>query len=448
MYVADLNTDWYNYRDHRWANAVLVDASNTTIKNKYFKSDNTLRDDIAGIQVPMEEVLQMYVWIPRYKYQLWNVNNEGKPKQLINIKFEKDTENTGDITCTYTDMKDGTVEEKCVKKGTENTVQNNDWYTHPAFTFGETELPGFWVGKFEPSDPTDPTGRKINVISEITILPDKTSMVVKMVNAIFNAERAIETNSKYNLNSTEVDTHLMKNIEWGAVAYLTQSIYGIYKDENTCNIDGMDFAACEVWINNTAQGTGTNETFVSWAYGGTYTGCVGESVSAKVKWNTEENTPAKCDDDKKWNTGGVKASTTGNIYGVYDMAGGAFEYVMGATVNQTGGGLYIASSGLQATSLPDAKYYDMYTFSNNTLTHARGHLGDATRETLSNFGVGAGGWNGDLAVFPNATTSGANPWFTYGAQYNHGTSAGVFAFANVHGNAAWNISFRSILSAE
>ena len=32
-----------------------------------------------------------------------------------------------------------------------NGTSNGEWLTHPAFTFGNTELNGFWVGKFEPS---------------------------------------------------------------------------------------------------------------------------------------------------------------------------------------------------------------------------------------------------------------------------------------------------------
>ena len=58
--VADTNSEWYNYDRHEWANAVLVDASNPTIKAKYFDSTNKLKADIAGVQVPMEEILQMY----------------------------------------------------------------------------------------------------------------------------------------------------------------------------------------------------------------------------------------------------------------------------------------------------------------------------------------------------------------------------------------------------
>ena len=41
-----------------------------------------------------------------------------------------------------------------------------------------------------------------------------------------NASRNIESNSQYNLPATGINTHMMKNIEWGVVAYLTQSKYG------------------------------------------------------------------------------------------------------------------------------------------------------------------------------------------------------------------------------
>ena len=35
-----------------------------------------------------------------------------------------------------------------------------------------------------------------------------------------------QTGNSFGFVSGEVDTHMSKNNEWGAVAYLTQSIYG------------------------------------------------------------------------------------------------------------------------------------------------------------------------------------------------------------------------------
>ncbi len=436
IYIANVDAKWYDYDNNEWANAVLINYTDPTTKAKFYDGDKLKINQ----EVSEDDILQMYVWIPRYRYKLFNANaGDSVEKQLIDIEFEKDTETTGNVSCTYTDMKNGTVLEDC------KNAENGNWYTHPAFTFGNTELKGFWVGKFEPSDAEDEIGKNSN-IGEITILPNKTSMSTKTVSTIFNATRDIELekSSKYNLNVNEIDTHTAKNSEWGAVAYLTQSVYGIYKDKKTCNIEGMPFDTCEVWINNTVQGTGDSGM---WKYGGTYTGCVGESVNAAIKYNTKAGTVAECDPDKQWNTGGVKASTTGNMYGVYDMVGGDMEYVMGATVNQTGGGLYLASSGFQSSSLPESKYYDLYTFDDENTTQERGHLGDATREILLTYGNDTGGWNGDYTRFSAETSSERCPWIARGGCYFGDNTAGVFAFFWAYGGTNTNHSFRSVLSA-
>jgi formylglycine-generating enzyme required for sulfatase activity len=80
---------------------------------------------------------------------------------------------------------------------------------------------------------------------------------------------------------------------------------------------------------------------------------------------------------------GVNASTTGNQYGIYDMSGGAWEYVMGNMVDSSGN-YYSSNANL---SQPDSKYYDSYAYSASIFTdHARGKLGDATKEILKTFG--------------------------------------------------------------
>ncbi len=450
VYVADIDSDWYNYQDHRWGNAVLVDNTKEGVTAKYFDSNNKLRDDIAGEQIPMDEILQMYVWIPRYKYQLWNVNNEGVPKQLINIKFEKGIETTGDITCKYTNEGNGIITESCLNEKRKE-ASNGEWYTHPAFTFkgtledNGTELKGIWVGKFEASDPEDPTGRA-DTLSGITILPNKTSTVRNPIGTMFYTTRSIEQDSKYNLNSNEIDTHMMKNVEWGAVAYLTQSIYGIYKDENTCNIDNMSFNECEVWINNTVQGI-TMQPSTQYNYGGTHTGCVGDKVDAAVKLNNNGTQPAMCDVDKQWNIGGVKASTTGNMYGIYDMNGGAYDHIMGVLIKQTGDGPYLDRSGFDGNTISDSKYYDLYTFDTSYTTYERGHLGDATREIVQNLkDSNTGGWNGDTILFPSLGID-VWQWFSRGGWYAEAARAGLFNFIRIYYGANTGSSIRVVLTA-
>ena len=370
--IADTNEEWYNYDNLEWANAILIDQSNADIKNKYINSDNSYK---AGTIVDMADILQMYVWIPRYRYQLFNVNGEDIEPQMINVIFENNT----------TPKFNGKV--------------NGQWLTHPAFTFGTTELSGIWVGKFESSNST----------FDVKIIPNVSSLREIELGDMFNASRAIESNSKYGLSASEVDTHMMKNMEWGAVAYLTNSKYGRYESSDSCISSG-----CEVLINN-------NNNFT--------TGCAGSSVS--------ESSSSSCN---QWNTtNGVNASTTGNIYGIYDMSGGAWEYVMG-NMTDSSGAFYPSYSGL---SQLDSKYYDSYTYGTSYDDHSRGHLGDATKEVIAN-SSNYEAWNNDYAYFAYSST----PWFKRGGNYNNGSSAGVFAFYFSDGYANSNNSWRVVLSSE
>ncbi len=430
MKIADITEEWYDYNDHKWGNAVLIDNTNEEIRNKFYKEDGTLR---INQTITEEDILQMYVWIPRYKYQLFNaVAKESAPKQIINIEFEQGVTSTGTVTCIIA----ANGKETC-----QNDI-NGNWYTHPAFTFGDTELPGIWVGKFEPSDKEDPIGKNENDIGEITILPNKTSMVNKNIATAFYAEQALsEEGNKYNLKQDEVDTRVMKNMEWGAVVYLTESTYGIFKDSQNCNIEGINFTDCVVWQNPIAQGTEDKTK------GGTYTGCVDTQYTPK--WNTEENTLAKCEADNQWKTGGTKASTTGNVYGIFDMSGGASDSVMGVMIQENSIiPYYNTTSGFDAENMPDSKYYDIYEYGRTQVSHERGHLGDATRETLSIYGNNSGSWDWDHAFFLCINgADGLKSWFTRGGNQTSGNHSGILAFTFDFGNNSIAKTFRSVLSA-
>ena len=368
--VADTSSKWYDYEAHEWANAVLVNCADSAIKSKYFDSNNKVLASAVGKTVSMDEIMQMYVYIPRYKYQLFNAEDGTSVEQAINITFESKT--TAKSTGT----------------------KNGEWLTHPAFTFGDTELAGIWVGKFETS----------NTSSLPKIVPNVSSLRDMNVSHQFNTSRLMTTTlaSTYG-TSTNDDSHMMKNMEWGAVAYLSSSIYGRYTNASTCIESG-----CEVWINNNSSYT---------------TGCVGSSVSASQA--------STCN---AWNTAtGVNASTTGNIYGIYDMSGGAYEYVMG-NYNDT-----IKNAGF--SSMPAAKYYDKYMGTDSMGDFTKYHLGDATKETVKAKYIGAYAWYGDSSY---AVVS-SNPWVLRGGYYGDRTEAGVFNFSSNHGD--WNgaTSFRVVL---
>ena len=400
--VASSTEEWFNYGKHKWANAVLVDCSDNTIKNKYFNSDMQLREDAVGQTISMDEILQMYVWIPRYRYKLFNAENGTASEQAVEIEFEK----------ASADKSTGT--------------KNGEWLTHPAFTFGNTELPGFWAAKFEASGSTD----------NYTIKPNQKSLTNINLATMYNTSRSTAVNAlKYGLNAQSIDTHMMKNMEWGAIAFLTNSIYGRYNDASTCIASG-----CEVWINNINTGYG-NGTAVDGQpqWGPSITGCAGSSTSAGVS-----NSQTACASGYDWKTKGVNASTTGNQYGIYDMSGGAWEYVMGVQ-KDADGNVQVGSSGFSTSSLPDSKYYDLYDYqAEDGVGYTRYHLGDATREVLKNTSSqGGNAWWSDYSY--NIYSS--NPWVDRGGLYYNGSVAGVFYFHRGNGWGCTGSSFRSVLSA-
>jgi hypothetical protein len=395
--VADITSEWYNYTNHNWANAVLVNCADSTIKNKYFDANMNLLSSAVGTIIPMDDILQMYVWIPRYQYLLWNAENGTSDPQAINIMFQNSS------ATKY------------------NGSSNGTWLTHPAFTFGNTELNGIWVGKFETS----------GAITNLTVKPNSVSMVNITVGDIFNATRNEELTyaSNYGISQDEIDTHMMKNMEWGAVAYLTSSIYGRYNNASTCIASG-----CEVWINNVNTGTGYSTTAER---GPSITGCSADSVSATVS-----NNQTACASGYDWKTLGVNASTTGNQYGIYDMSGGTHEYVMGNMVDSNGN-FYSSNAGF--SNQPNTKYYDSYAYSSTDigLDHSRGLLGDATKETLKTFGDEYGGWNDDWSSLPSLGSS----WFIRGNSYYSSTHTGIFSFRRQSGESSV-IGFRSIITAQ
>src|SRR5574344_3172356 len=140
----------------------------------------------AGSSITLSDVLGYFVWIHRYKYAI----TAGTGSRLINVVFEN--KNTAKST---------------------GTAVGTDYLTHPGFTFGTEELNGFWFAKFETTgDETTPT-----------VLPGIASLVNQNISTQFTTSQKF--NSTTYLNGT-ADSHMVMNKEWGAVAYLVNSIYG------------------------------------------------------------------------------------------------------------------------------------------------------------------------------------------------------------------------------
>jgi len=132
------------------------------------------------------------------------------------------------------------------------------------------------------------------------------------------------------------------------------------------------------------------------------------------------------------------------VYGVYDMSGGAWEYVAGYVNNGHGNLTNYGSSLVNG----DAKTKNVYSkassdsYENNYNANSSKY-GDAVYETSANGNSSSSSWYGDCSNFPNTSF----PFFVRGGLYNNGTTAGVFYFYNINGNSISNHSFRPVLVA-
>ena len=390
--VSSTDSSWYDYSRQEWANAVLVKESGTQTRT-YYKNN-------PGVSIDESDILAYYVWIPRYSYMIWTTGTSAKGReQTIEIKFE-----STDIISTGT--------------------QVGEYITHPAFWWdndsdgvrdpGE-ELSGIWVGKFETT----------GTASNPTVLPDVSSLKSQKVSVQFATAQKLG-GTTYGVSSSS-DSHMMKNSEWGAVAYLSHSKYGVnreiyinnssgfYTGRSGGNIGGYT-AINTVYTSQTSTNQYNRYGFYTWD-------------GYLLEYNT--NTKSSTHDISK------VASTTGNITGVYDMSGGAYEYVMGyySPASTTWGA---TSSGNYAgfTSQPDSKYYDDYT-TTSALTACNG--GVCYGHSLSS----TSNWYGDDCPF----VLDSYPWFLRGGNYYNGSYAGAFNFIYHNGDANYNIAARSVLLA-
>ena len=414
---ADISSEWYNYEDREWANAVLV---NSSVRSTYINDDGSIND---GLTIPESDILAYYVWIPRYKYQIWTTSTSATgSEQTIQIVFEsKDTAKS-------------------------NGTAVGEFKTHPAFTFGSEELAGIWVGKFETTgDATTPTIKpNLQSLRSQNVSTQFQTSLKFAGGTLTNGNVTFSGSNTYGLTAT-TDSHMMKNSEWGAVAYLSRSLYGINQ---------------EIYINNSSGyytgrsggnvGGSTNTLAIQYPNDSTSTNIY--NTYGYYTWLGEEvSYTGEIGDIVDISYGGA-ASTTGNITGVYDMSGGAWEYVMGVLSDSNGnprsgystsynsgfnGVIYDSGNNTSYTegiSFPIAKYYELYT-TTNELTACNGSIcfGHALSETSS--------WYGDTAFFVYSET----PWFVRGGSYHNGARAGAFLSSSTYGYADSLESWRSVL---
>ena len=376
---ADINTEWYKYEDKKWANAVILSDNTKTYNN--------------GDIIPEDNIESYFVWIPKYSYQIFNLGEtdgytSSKPTtsnaKEIQIKFgTTNTNDNNDNECT-TPMTSGAT----------GNCKVGDYMTSPAFISMNTN--GLWVAKFETTGST----------TNITVKPNQTSL------RNINVKTMFETAYNYKRDN---DSHMMKNTEWGAVAYLSHSKYGINTEVRINNNSN--------YITGYAATDSANET--------TFPGIYGTDSSVTLPYNTST---------------GYKASTTGNITGIYDMSGGTWEYTASLRSETYG------SSGFDAATLKayNSKYYDEYSSSSDWTTYSKRILGDATGEMgpfyyymdADNNNRIHNNWYDDLSDFVNNTYA----WFSRGGNYDFGVIANQFLFGHRAGSASDSIGFRLVLA--
>jgi len=365
--------EWYNYVDQaagvdgtsKWANVMLSDG--------YYKAGQVE----VGTTVEENQLGSMFVWIPRYAYAITDGYHAGGEDVwgTIQIAFLKGTNNysTGDaIEYSY----QGTKGEAVLT----NASGSLNWNEHPAFTFGDTVVSGIWVAKFQASM-SGSTDSDYNTVSTsgcyggtseiLKIQPGVTkwrcATISQIVNTCTNMNSA--STNIYGIISDKkvVAPHLMKNTEWGAIAYLTVSSYGRNGNEIT-------------YVKNV--GTYTNPYSTSDELRDFYN---------KYFFNTGMTIETSYE-PKNYITAPY-TSSTGNITGIYDMSGFAYETVAaGLSTSDTLKNDEIAFWNLNYV------YRDSYKSgaSDDSQLHYNANIskyGDAMYETSSDYTAGTGDCN-------------------------------------------------------
>ena len=459
------NKDWYDYStsSKKWANVVTVMEIGNSGKTREEYINASVGEPIAE-----EDITTMFVWIPRYSYQITSGYHEkANGTGEIDIKFLLGT--------TDTPVEGG-------KDAKRDSKTNENYVVHPAFTadtrlggVGE-EITGFWVGKFESSNSKSVKNNKgydgsasDDVLygrgnkTDVTIRPSVTSWRAITVNDIYTVCDNMNASGNIHGFGTDIDTTMMKNSQWGAVAYLAQSNYG-NKQISTDNTSG-------IWNNSYNEGVtraNSNSYGVSIFYT-TLTGMVADTRdnytsnyaitlentdktinadgSITIKYVTRNSdgtnsTPYTKTYYPYYTENGQKGSTTRNIYGVYDMAGSSWEYMASYLENATNNSF---ATNFKKFNL---KYQTPYKGTGETSSiedktanyEANKEMyGDAVWET-SNGANGGNSWNGDYSYFPSLNV----PFFLRGSSFHYNSGAGVFYFSIGTGGGIAYCGFRAV----
>ncbi len=226
----------------------------------------------------------------------------------------------------------------------------------------------------------------------------------------------------YQLDLT-TDVHMIKNTEWGVVAYLSQSKYGI------CNIDGT----CKGETDTTIK-VQNNNVYREYS-GDIVTGCGGSDISVEHRYGGLE----MCSDTHRWETlNGNGASTNHNVTGIYDMAGGRYEGVSSNMQDINGN---FSDPNDYFNIIPDSKYYNSYPYMDSPFRYELGMYGDATME-LKSPTSSSPAWNDDIILLSTIDKF----WLARGGKAEEDDLAGIWNSYLWNGDANLIISTRSVIT--
>lgn len=468
--------DWYSYTtdNKRWANVMLCDGT----YNESTPVDTVVKEEDLG---------SMFVWIPRYAYTI--SSGYHSPSGSIDIvwlsgKSYNYVDSNGNI-CT-------------AKNGNESgaTTNNAGYYVaHPAFTNGNTygtfdngewksEITGIWVAKFQAGFATtaNDTTQKVTIASSYNSPTTATSVYYPVFKGRKYAYNYVSASQCYDISqslddsgnpyglTTTSNSHLMKSSEWGAVSYLSISKYGYSGGTASTSTEKYKNNLSIIAYENYASSPVSNPNNSSWKI----TAITGYSAtSGKAIQNVMSYTDASGFTDSvsgtngtsyAWNyvssgsdTGaGTKSSTTGNIYGVYDMGGCLADYTA-SYVNATGVTNLTTYGGRFAngTSTYLATAYPYQT--DTTITYSKDNkdfnsaypgfgkiFGDALWETSSGTGSGKAWFGQTLEEDGNAS----EVFFPRGGSWDYTDTVGLCGLYDHNGTANYTYGFHSVLVVE
>ena len=357
---ADINNKdslWYDYDNGIWANAVLLSDNN------YRKYQNKS----VGTEIEIGDIQGFYVWIPRFKYYVINNTSYTNYERITNVSFEINNESTGTINCVDKISNESDTHlysEICSDKEYNHIYNSLSTYTHPAFK----DKNGFWVSKFL-------VGEGNKVLPNVNIIKRN----IESANVVSEGIR---------------NSHVLTNMEYGALLLLSNSSYG--KTGNPLYSHSNSHAFERIYINSYMYDiAGCSSEYTDYSKN-----FIDKEAKICVEYNDLTDL-THVSNSVKYPVGyrGAGASSTGNVYGVYDLASKNGELTSAYLANKDGS---IATVG---------EYYDLYSYSDytgvvsssgNIYNLYRYKLGDGIREHFRTFGENGMWHNGKLTQNKNS----------------------------------------------